>query len=133
MEREALEVEVCGWLGWLGWLGAAPCNMLTFTFLEKHVSLNYNPCWCQNVCSLNIYPPRVASEARHRHLEAFLSLCVFFLFPSKVLRPKGNAVKALQTASERRRACRAFIAATPQTGAGKEGAGVGGGVRENNN
>lgn len=68
LEREALEAEVCG---------AAPRNMLTFTFLEKHVSLNYNPCWCQNVCSLNIYQPRVASEARHRHLEAFLFLCFF--------------------------------------------------------
>lgn len=67
-----------------------PCNMLTLTFLEKHVSLNYNPCWYQNVCSLNIYQPRVTSKAEHRHLETSL----FFL---QVLCPKGNAVKALQT------------------------------------
>ncbi len=72
-----------------------PCNMLTFTFLEKHVSLNYNPCWYQNVCSLNIYKPRVTSKAEHRHLETS-----FFFFsppPPQLLCPKGNAVKALQT------------------------------------
>lgn len=69
---------------------ATPCNMLTFTFLEKHVSLNYNPCWYQNVCSLNIYKPTVTSKTEHRHLETS-----FFFF--KLLCPKGNAVKALQT------------------------------------
>lgn len=57
-----------------------PCNMLTFTFLEKHVSLNYNPCWYQNVCSLNIYKPRVTSKAEHRHLETF-----FFFSPRTVV------------------------------------------------
>lgn len=63
-----------------------PCNMLTFTFLEKHVSLNYNPCWYQNVCSLNIYKPRVTSKAEHRHLETS-----FFFFsppPSNCCVPK---------------------------------------------
>lgn len=68
-----------------------PCNMLTFPFLEKHVSPNYNPCWYQNVCSLNIYQPRVTSKAEHRHLETS------FFSPPQVLCPKGNAVKALQT------------------------------------
>lgn len=64
--------------------------LLTFPFLEKHVSPNYNPCWYQNVCSLNIYQPRVTSKAEHRHLETSF-------FPPQVLCPKGNAVKALQT------------------------------------
>lgn len=90
--ESGIKVEMCS---------VTPRNMLTFTFLEKHVSLNYNPCWCQNVCSLNIYQPGVASKAEHRHLEAF-----FFFFFSKVLCPKGNAVKALQTASELRRGAR---------------------------
>lgn len=53
-----------------------PCNVLTFTFLEKHVSLNYNPCWYQNVCSLNIYQPWVTSKAVHRHLETSFFLSV---------------------------------------------------------
>lgn len=30
---------------------------------KKHVSLIYNSYWYQNVCSLNIYQPRVTSEA----------------------------------------------------------------------
>lgn len=69
--------------------------MLTFPFPEKHVSLNYNPYWYQNVCSLNIYQPWVTSDAEHRHLET-----VFLFFFFKVLCPRGNAVKAPHTTSQ---------------------------------
>lgn len=89
-----------------------PRYTLTFTFLEKHVSLNYNPCWYQNVCSLNIYQPRVTSKSLNT---GTLRLPFLFFFLPKCCVPKEMQWKHYRLSQVSKLRRRNALLPTPQT------------------